>query len=95
MTSQTYILFSLAADAILIAILLFLWVRQRSEWHALLWAGGQLSLSLGSASWILGERSSMHYLFAALSLCGAVAAASRICVSKTISMQGMRRKNTS
>ena len=73
MAPQTYILFSLAADAILIAILLFLWARQRSEWHALLWACGQLSLSLGSASWILGERSSMHYLFAAMSLCGAVA----------------------
>ncbi|OBV37963.1 putative bifunctional diguanylate cyclase/phosphodiesterase [Janthinobacterium psychrotolerans] len=73
MAPQTYILFSLAADAILIAILLFLWARQRSEWHALLWAGGQLALSLGSASWVLGEHASMHYLIAATSLCGAVA----------------------
>ncbi|WP_176461109.1 bifunctional diguanylate cyclase/phosphodiesterase [Janthinobacterium sp. PC23-8] len=73
MAPQTYILFSLAADAILIALLLFLWVRQRSEWHALWWACGQLSLSFGSASWILGAQSSMHHLFAAISLCGAVA----------------------
>ncbi|MGK5023381.1 putative bifunctional diguanylate cyclase/phosphodiesterase [Janthinobacterium sp. RB2R34] len=73
MASQTYILFSLAADTILIVILLFLWARQRSEWHALLWAVGQLALSLGSASWTVEERSSIHYLVAALSLCGAVA----------------------
>lgn len=73
MAPQTYILFSLAADAILIAILLFLWARQRSEWHALLWAGGQLSLTIGTASWFLGTQSSTHYLFAAITLCGAVA----------------------
>ena len=73
MAPQTYILFSLAADAILIVILLFLWFRQRSEWHALLWAGGQLSLTIGTASWFLGATLSQHYLFAAITLCGAVA----------------------
>ena len=73
MQPHTYILFSLAADAILIATLAFLWLRQRSEWHALLWAGGQLALTAGTASWYLGTQSAAHYLFPAVTLCAAVA----------------------
>ena len=73
MQPHTYILFSLAADAILIAMLAFLWLRQRSEWHALLWAGGQLALTAGTAGWYLGTQSAAHYLFPAVTLCAAVA----------------------
>ena len=73
MQPHTYILFSLAADAILIAMLAFLWLRQRSEWHALLWAGGQLALTAGTASWYLGTPSAAHYVFPAVTLCAAVA----------------------
>ncbi len=54
MDSQTYILFALAVDVILGVVLVFLWLRQRDELHAIFWAVGQLSLTAGTAIWFLG-----------------------------------------
>ena len=71
--SRTYIAFSLAADAILISVFIFLWFRQRREWHALLWALGQASLTASTAIWFLGSPHWPKHLVAAITLSGTVA----------------------
>ena len=71
--SQTYILFSLAADLILGVILLFLWLRQRYEWHALFWAVGQFALTAGTASWFLGPKDWPRHLISAITLATSMA----------------------
>ena len=72
MAPQTYILFSLAADTFLIAMLFFLWTRQRSEWQALFLALGELSLTSGVIAWFLLPQASPASLFPAVTLCAAV-----------------------
>jgi diguanylate cyclase (GGDEF)-like protein/PAS domain S-box-containing protein len=57
-----------SADAILSAILIFLWLMQRKEKHALFWGVGQLAIMSGSIIWVAGD-----HLFAFQSrvyLCG-------------------------
>jgi diguanylate cyclase (GGDEF)-like protein/PAS domain S-box-containing protein len=49
-----YAYISVMADAILSAILLFLWLMQRKERHALYWAMGQLSIMAAFALWFSG-----------------------------------------
>ncbi|WP_229219029.1 putative bifunctional diguanylate cyclase/phosphodiesterase [Rugamonas brunnea] len=49
-----YAYISVMADAILSAILLFLWLMQRKERHALYWAMGQLSIMGAFALWFSG-----------------------------------------
>ena len=44
-----------AADAILSALLIFLWLTQRKEKHALFWGLGQLAIMAGSIVWFLGS----------------------------------------
>ncbi|MFA9216572.1 MAG: putative bifunctional diguanylate cyclase/phosphodiesterase [Sphingomonadaceae bacterium] len=43
-----YVLFTVVADAILSAILVFLWLMQRKEKHALFWGVGQLAVMAGT-----------------------------------------------
>jgi len=43
-----------SADAILSAILIFLWLMQRKEKHALFWGVGQMAVMCGSALWLVG-----------------------------------------
>jgi hypothetical protein len=43
-----------AADAILSALLIFLWLMQPKEKHALFWGLGQLAIMTGSILWFLG-----------------------------------------
>ncbi|GJJ01074.1 hypothetical protein RugamoR64_16120 [Duganella rhizosphaerae] len=45
-----------AADAILSTLLIFLWLMQRKEKHALFWGLGQLSVMGGIITWFIGDR---------------------------------------
>ncbi|WP_229255896.1 putative bifunctional diguanylate cyclase/phosphodiesterase [Duganella fentianensis] len=45
-----------AADAILSTLLIFLWLMQRKEKHALYWGLGQLSVMSGIVLWFIGGR---------------------------------------
>lgn len=45
-----------ASDAILSALLLFLWLTQRKEKHALFWGVGQLAIMTGVMIWFLGAQ---------------------------------------
>ncbi|MGV7209626.1 putative bifunctional diguanylate cyclase/phosphodiesterase [Oxalobacteraceae bacterium A2-2] len=67
-----FMLVSLVADAILSAILLFLWLMQRKEKHALFWAAGQFSVMAGTAIWFLGPPSWPRHIAAACMLACAV-----------------------
>ena len=49
-----YAYISVVADAILSAILIFLWLMQRKERHALYWAMGQLAIMGGIVLWFSG-----------------------------------------
>lgn len=71
--SQSFILFSLVADFLLVAVLLFPWLRDRNEWHALFWAIGQTALSTGTAVWFLGSHAFPAPLFSAALLSLSVA----------------------
>src|SRR5450830_163143 len=42
------------ADTILSALLIFLWLMQRKEKHALFWGGGQLAIMAGGLIWFGG-----------------------------------------
>jgi len=60
-----------SADAILSAILIFLWLMQRKERHALCWGVAQFSVVTGSAIWLLGDGlflPAVRVYFCALSL---------------------------
>ena len=50
-----YAYISVMADAILSAILIFLWQMQRKEKHALYWALGQLSIMAATGFWFLPD----------------------------------------
>lgn len=45
-----------AADAILSTLLIFLWLMQRKEKHALFWGLGQLAVMSGIVLWFIGDR---------------------------------------
>ena len=65
-----------AADAILSTLLLFLWLMQRKEKHALFWGLGQLAVMSGIVLWFIGDR----YLAEAwrIPLCAALLAAGMV-----------------
>ena len=73
MEPQTFILFSLAVDAILAAALVFLWLRQRQEWHALFWAVGQTALSLNTLFRYLAPSHEYGHLISACTLAASIA----------------------
>ena len=50
MDLQLYVLLTLVVDIVLIVILVFPWLKDRHSWHALSWAIGQASMSLGIAT---------------------------------------------
>lgn len=70
---QTFILFSLGADLILCAVLVFLWWRHSDEKHAIAWAAGQLAMTAGTAFWYLGPPDWPRHALAAVTLTVAVA----------------------
>jgi len=43
-----------AVDAILVALLVFLWLMHRKEKHALMWGIGQAAVMLGGLTWFVG-----------------------------------------
>jgi len=57
-----------SADTILSALLIFLWIIQRKERHALFWGAGQFSVMIGSAIWLNSE--DVLSLSTRLYLCG-------------------------
>ena len=70
---QTFILFSLGADLILCAVLVFLWWRHSDEKHAIAWAAGQLAMTAGTAVWYLGPQDWPRYALASATLTVSVA----------------------
>ncbi|HWW69801.1 MAG TPA: PAS domain-containing protein, partial [Duganella sp.] len=70
---QTFILFSLGADLILCAVLVFLWWRHSDEKHAIAWAAGQVALTAGTAVWYLGPPDWPRYALATTALTVSVA----------------------
>lgn len=44
-----------AVDAILVALLLFLWLMHRKEKHALMWGVGQAAVMAGGLTWFAGD----------------------------------------
>src|SRR4051812_49695809 len=59
-----------SADAILSTLLIFLWLMQRKEKHALFWGVGQFAVMAGSMLYFIGKGLLPHefnfYLFALL-----------------------------
>lgn len=72
-TPQTFIVFSLGADLILCAVLVFLWWRHNDEKQALAWAIGQVALTAGTASWNLAPPHWPLHAIAAVALTVSVA----------------------
>ena len=70
---HTYILFSLGADLILCAVLVFLWWRHSDEKHAIAWAAGQLAMTAGSLFWNMGPADWPRHALAAFTLTVSVA----------------------
>jgi diguanylate cyclase (GGDEF)-like protein/PAS domain S-box-containing protein len=70
---QTFIVFSLGADLILCAVLVFLWWRHSDEKQALAWAIGQIALTAGTASWTLAPDDWPRHAIAAVALTVSVA----------------------
>ena len=70
---QTFILFSLGADLILCAVLVFLWWRYSDEKHAIAWAAGQLAMTAGTAIWFLGPEDWPRYALVSAALTVSVA----------------------
>ena len=52
--SESTIAAALASDAILSGLLIFLWLTQRKEKHALFWGAGQLAMMAGVMAWFIG-----------------------------------------
>lgn len=48
MDTQTFIIFSLVVDVILIITMILPWLHERDDWHALFWAAGQAGITCGS-----------------------------------------------
>jgi hypothetical protein len=46
--TQTFIIFSLVVDVILIITMILPWLHERDDWHALFWAAGQAGITCGS-----------------------------------------------
>nr|WP_315393929.1 EAL domain-containing protein [uncultured Duganella sp.] len=72
-TPQTFILFSLGADVILCAVLVFMWWRHSDEKQALAWAIGQIALTAGTAAWYLAPHDWPRHALAAVTLTASVA----------------------
>jgi diguanylate cyclase (GGDEF)-like protein/PAS domain S-box-containing protein len=53
--SESTMAAALASDAILSGLLIFLWLTQRKEKHALFWGAGQLAMMAGVMAWFIGE----------------------------------------
>jgi diguanylate cyclase (GGDEF)-like protein/PAS domain S-box-containing protein len=53
---------AITTDAILSALLIFLWLMQRKEKHALFWGIGQLAVMGGMLAWFLGANLLSHQL---------------------------------
>nr|WP_315218523.1 EAL domain-containing protein [uncultured Duganella sp.] len=70
---HTFILFSLGADLILCAVLVFLWWRHSDEKHAIAWAAGQLAMTAGSLFWYMGPPDWPRHALAAVTLTVSVA----------------------
>src|SRR5471030_1216530 len=68
--ANQYAYLSVMADAILSAILIFLWQIQRKERHALFWGLGQLSIMAATACWFAAP-AGLSYEFKG-ALCGAL-----------------------
>ena len=68
--ANQYAYLSVMADAILSAILIFLWQMQRKERHALFWGLGQLSIMAATAFWF-APPAGLSYEFKG-ALCGAL-----------------------
>src|SRR4051812_49806375 len=49
-----------SADAILSTLLIFLWLMQRKEKHALFWGVGQFAVMAGSMLYFIGKRIFSH-----------------------------------
>ena len=60
--SESTMAAALAADAILSALLIFLWLTQRKEKHALFWGAGQLAIMAGVMTWFIGAELLPHQL---------------------------------
>ena len=52
--SESTMAAALASDAILSGLLIFLWLTQRKEKHALFWGVGQLAMMTGVMAWFIG-----------------------------------------
>ena len=52
--SESTMAAALASDAILSGLLIFLWLTQRKEKHALFWGAGQLAMMAGVMAWFIG-----------------------------------------
>jgi diguanylate cyclase (GGDEF)-like protein/PAS domain S-box-containing protein len=70
---HTFILFSLGADLILCAVLVFLWWRHSDERQAIAWAAGQLAMTAGSLVWYMGPPDWPRHALAAVTLSVSVA----------------------
>ena len=60
--SESTMAAAFASDAILSALLIFLWITQRKEKHALLWGVAQLAIMAGVMAWFVGARLLPHQL---------------------------------
>lgn len=58
--SESTMAAAFASDAILSALLIFLWLTQRKEKHALFWGVGQLAVMTGVMAWFIGENVLPH-----------------------------------
>nr|WP_315401150.1 EAL domain-containing protein [uncultured Duganella sp.] len=72
-TPQTFILFSLGADVILCAVLVFMWWRHTDEKQALAWAIGQMALTAGTAAWFVAPHAWPREALVAIALTASVA----------------------
>ena len=60
--SESTMAAALAADAILSALLIFLWLSQRKEKHALFWGVGQVAIMAGLITWFKGAELLPHQI---------------------------------
>lgn len=58
--SESTMAAAFTSDAILSALLIFLWLTQRKEKHALFWGVGQLAVMTGVMAWFIGEKVLQH-----------------------------------
>lgn len=58
--SESTMAAAFASDAILSTLLIFLWLTQRKEKHALFWGVGQLAIMTGVMTWFIGAQLLPH-----------------------------------